>query len=84
MFLYLAYYIGARRGEFLSLSWDDVNFSTLEIRVEAPTSKSRKERVIPMSTDLADVLRKWKEQSLPNGRLCTKNGSDPLSVVVVS
>lgn len=63
LFLYVAYYVGARRGEILSLSWDDVNFVTLEIRVEASTSKSRKERVVPMATDLAEVLKNWKSQT---------------------
>lgn len=67
IFLYVAYYIGARRGEILSLSWDDVNFSTLEIRVAASTSKSRKERVVPMAADLAEVLRQWKTQTPLNG-----------------
>lgn len=67
IFLYLAYYIGARRGELLSLSWDDISISSLEIRVQASTSKSRKERVIPMAAELADVLKQWKAQSATNG-----------------
>lgn len=68
VFLYLAYYMGLRRGELLSLSWGDINFSTLDVRVQASTSKSRKERMVPMSADLASVLNQWRgcsEQQAP-------------------
>jgi len=63
VFLYLAHYLGVRRGELLSLSWDDVKFDTLEVRIQAPTSKSRRERVIPMARELAELLKKWRSKS---------------------
>ena len=72
VFLYVAYYLGFRRGEILSLSWDDVNFTTLDVRVRASTSKSRKERVVPMAQELAKVLNDWKAKSDENG------SSDPV------
>jgi hypothetical protein len=55
--------IGVRRGDVLSLSWDDVKFDTFDVRVQAPTSKSRKERVIPMARELAELLKTWRTQT---------------------
>jgi integrase len=62
MFLYAAYYLGLRRGEILGLTWGHVSLETLEVRVVAPTSKSRNERVVPMSPDIAGLFREWKEK----------------------
>ncbi|QDU82478.1 site-specific tyrosine recombinase XerC [Polystyrenella longa] len=58
--LYVAYYGGLRRGELFGLVWEDIDFDFLEIRVKAPTSKSRKERVIPIQPGIADILNGWK------------------------
>jgi integrase len=60
VFLYVAYYLGLRRSEILGLAWDRVSFDTLEVHVSAQTSKGRKDRVIPMAPELAQVLREWK------------------------
>jgi integrase len=66
LFLYVAYYLGLRRGEILGLTWSKVSFEMLEVRVLAPTSKGRKERVVPMSPDLAGILQQWRaEQTNP-------------------
>lgn len=62
VFLYLAYYVGLRRGELLGLTWDCVWLDSLEIVVKAGTSKSRKDRVVPMTDDLAGVLREWRDR----------------------
>ena len=51
-----------RRGEILGLTWDKVSLETLEVHVLAPTSKSRKERVVPISPDMAKLFREWKEK----------------------
>ena len=71
-FLYIAYYLGLRRGEILSLSWDDISFTTLDVRVCASTSKSRKERVVPMAAELAGVLKDWRSKTGEN------RSSDPV------
>lgn len=71
-FLYIAYYLGLRRGEILSLSWDDINFTTLDVRVRASTSKSRKERVVPMASEMAGVLKDWR------GKTDEGHSSDPV------
>lgn len=62
IFLYIAYYLGLRRGEILRLTWNQVSLDTLEIWILAQTSKSRKERVVPMSSDMVGVLRDWREK----------------------
>lgn len=58
--LYVAYYLGLRRGELLALSWRDIDFHHRELRVMASSSKGRKERVLPLSASLAGLLRDWK------------------------
>ena len=63
IFLYLAYYLGLRRGELLGITWKDVDFKQLEVRVVAATSKGRRERMVPMSPDLAAHLEQWREDS---------------------
>jgi integrase len=60
VFLYVAYYLGTRRGEILGLTWDRILFDTLEVKVSAITSKGRKDRVVPMAPELANVLREWR------------------------
>ena len=60
MFLYIAYYLGLRRGEILGLTWNQVSLDTLEIHVLAATSKSRKERAVPMSPELVALFREWR------------------------
>lgn len=66
-FLYISYYLGLRRGETLSLRWQDINFSNLEVRVQAPTSKSRKERVVPIAAEMSDILKAWQKQCAASG-----------------
>ncbi len=61
VFLYLAYYLGLRRGEILGLTWDRVRFDTLEVVVSALTSKGRRDRVLPIASELADMLRGWRD-----------------------
>ena len=53
---------GMRRGEILSLSWQAVDFERGTITVEASKEKSGKGRVVPMTDDLATVLRTLRSQ----------------------
>ncbi len=71
-FMYTAYYLGLRRGEILGLTWDKVPLETLEVHIVAPTSKSRKERVVPISPEMGALLREWKLKQ-PNA-----HGGDPV------
>lgn len=60
VFLYLAYYLGLRRGEILGLTWERVRFDTMELVVSAQSSKGRKDRVLPMAPELVELLRQWR------------------------
>jgi excisionase family DNA binding protein len=55
-FLIIALQTGMRRNEILSLGWKDIDFASHEIRVDAETSKSRKERFVPMNPLVEAVL----------------------------
>lgn len=61
VFLYIAYYMGLRRGEILGVTWEQILFDTLEVKVSAMTSKGRKDRMVPMAPELGQVLREWRD-----------------------
>ena len=47
---------GARRGELLKLTWENVDLKRRELTIQAATCKTRTGRVIPISDRLAAVL----------------------------
>ena len=66
----LIYFIvntGARRGEALGLTWDRITLDGDAPQVRFTRTKSHRDRVIPISGDLADVLRKLKAKTLREG-----------------
>ena len=59
---------GMRRGEVLSLKWDQVNLgSNPRVTVTASYAKSSKVRHIPLNTEAVAVLKKWKKQGNGEG-----------------
>ena len=55
-----AFYTGMRLGEIINLKWDAVDFSTRIITVkndQSFTTKSKKERIIPMNDKLLNILK---------------------------
>lgn len=64
----LAMNTGLRRGELTALTWDDIDLERKLLTVRAGYAKSGKARHIPLNSEAADVLRRWKRQR-PNGRL---------------
>lgn len=62
-FLYVGYYCGLRTGELLSLQWPDVGADA--VRVRARGSKSRKDRVVPISPELRAVLGGFRPAVIP-------------------
>ncbi len=67
----LASVTGLRRGELFGLKWEDVNFDEAEIhvvrsvvdQVEGPPKTLASRRPIPMSSELASALEKWRTQT---------------------
>lgn len=72
---FLGIYTGLRIGEILGLTWDDIDFNNLTLRVErqrstvggsgwhtmAPKSKNAK-RTVYFPQQLGDILKEWKEE----------------------
>ncbi len=59
---------GMRRGEVLSLKWDQVNLgSNPRVTVTASFAKSSKTRHIPLNSEAVAVLKKWKAQGNGTG-----------------
>ncbi len=54
---------GCRRGEILSLKWDSVNLEKRFIKIEGTNTKTLKSRLVPISSRLAEALRKVWENS---------------------
>lgn len=69
---------GMRRGELVKLRWPAVCFRTHTIRVESETSKSRRQRDIPMTPELeARLLKLQAEARDPEGVvLGTRDGKE--------
>jgi len=67
---------GLRRGEALSLKWEDIDFEHDILTVKAQNAKSGKTRHLPLNREAIEVLTKWREQE--NGTsyvFAKKNGS---------
>jgi len=62
VFLSIAYQLGLRRGELLGLRWSDVDLRAAELKVSWATSKSRKDRQLPLTDDLVDLLQNWRKE----------------------
>ncbi|MFI5344724.1 MAG: tyrosine-type recombinase/integrase [Chlamydiales bacterium] len=58
---------GMRKGELLTLRWDDVNLDNGLITVRAEISKSKKNRRIPISTSLRGLLLEQKLKTIHSG-----------------
>jgi integrase len=54
--LEIALLTGMRQGEILSLKWKQIDFDNLKITIPIESSKSKRERVIPMGSDLFKVI----------------------------
>jgi integrase len=72
---------GLRIGELLALRWDDVDFERRQIHVRRnyvrghiDTPKSGRDRVVPMTADLYDALRRYRHLRGPLV-FCNSDGS---------
>lgn len=79
----LSLYTGMRVGELAGLKWEHVNFDSNIIRICSSEkynpktkeyyiseTKTGKERIIPLTDDMKDVLKRTKAEEARNGYLC--------------
>jgi len=59
-----AYYSGWRRGEVLSLRWDEVDFETGLVRLDGARSKNLESRTIPFIGEIGDTLRRRQAERI--------------------
>ncbi|MFC1629057.1 tyrosine-type recombinase/integrase [Gemmatimonadota bacterium] len=53
----LAANTGIRRGELMTLRWEDVDFDNAQLVIRAVNSKTAESRVVPLNLDVIDSLR---------------------------
>lgn len=62
--LTLAFYTGMRLGEIRSLRWQNVNFLDAQIRLDPGTTKNDEPRVIPLTSEVLDMLKIERQRNL--------------------
>jgi integrase len=75
VFIELIAELGVRRGEALGLTWGAVDFERCELSVYSETSKGRRDRTLPLSESLVDLLSAWRQAA------STEPGPDGLVLV---
>jgi integrase len=55
---------GLRRGEILSLTWDNVNLKLAVLTVIGDVAKSSSTRHIPLNAEALDMLLQWRKRTL--------------------
>ena len=67
--LIFAYYTGSRKGEILSLRWDQVDLAERLVRLHPGTTKNDEPRVIPIDGELYEMLQaqeRLRDAEFPN------------------
>jgi len=64
---------GIRKGELLSLDWNDIDLNGKIITVRAANAKSSKIRHIPLSANCCSCIERWKKQQAEPKGLVFKN-----------
>jgi len=59
--LVLAFHTGMRRGEILGLQWSQVDLLERVIRLEPGSTKNKEGRMIPLASDVLEILRMQRE-----------------------
>jgi integrase len=65
----LALNTGLRRGELLSLNWNDVDFEAKALTIQASNAKNGRQRHIPLNAEAWSVVTRWREQAGGNHKL---------------
>tara|TARA_E500000305_G_scaffold111956_2_gene130380 strand:+ start:130067 stop:131203 length:1137 start_codon:yes stop_codon:yes gene_type:complete len=63
VYVQLALFLGARRGELLGLKWSDISFKEQSIKIRRETSKGRRDRTYESVTALMPLLKDWYESA---------------------
>ncbi|HMN24953.1 MAG TPA: tyrosine-type recombinase/integrase [Ignavibacteriaceae bacterium] len=66
--VYFAFYTGMRQSEILTLTWEQIDFRNKMIMIRNSktfTTKSKKDRMIPMTTGVEQLLIKLKQEYRP-------------------
>jgi len=61
--LVMGYWTGLRRGEIVSMRWQQVDLINGVLRLEAGTTKSGEARLVPLAPDLWECLKMQRERS---------------------
>ena len=59
----IAYYTGMRKGEVLSLSFDDIDYHTNQITLKSSNTKSNKTRSIPIHSEVMKIIKSLERNS---------------------
>ncbi|MED7788382.1 site-specific integrase [Francisella sp. 19X1-34] len=74
----IAYYSGMRRGEILSLKWEDIDLTTNQIVLEATNTKSNKSRLIPIHQKISKFI---KSKNHKKGLIFTSDDGLPITQI---
>jgi len=80
--IFLSYYLGLRPGavELLTLSWDNVNFETMTIRVSSAHKGGPVARDVPIHPEFLSTLTKWGLKDGYRGPLINYRGKTIKSI----
>jgi integrase len=68
--LIIGYWTGMRAGEILRLRWEQLDLERGFLRLEPGTTKNGKGRLIPLVTEVREVLWQWKQHVLAHYPAC--------------
>lgn len=80
----VAFNTGLRRGELLSLAWDNVSLSRKALTVVAASAKSGKTRHVPLNAEAHDVLTRWKKQGDGKGLVFAGLDGERMATITTS
>jgi integrase len=68
--LIIGYWTGMRAGEILRLRWEQLDLERGFLRLEPGTTKNGQGRLIPLVTEVSEVLWQWKQHVLAHYPAC--------------
>jgi integrase len=68
--LLIGYWTGMRAGEILMLRWEQLDLERGFLRLEPGTTKNGQGRLIPLVTEVSEILWQWKQHVLAHYPSC--------------